>query len=163
GMATLERGRTAYAQHAWSTAFDSLSAADEHDTLGAADLESLAVAAYMLGRVEEYLATLERAHHVYVTEAEPRSAARAAVHRGVKVVMSGDGGRGGGWFGRAQRVREQEAGDCPERAYLLLPLALRHEGAGEYALVAEVAGEATAVGERSGDRDLFALAAHVQG
>ena len=162
-MATLERGRTAYAQRAWSTAFDSLSAADEHDTLGAADLESLAVAAYMLGRVEEYLATLERAHHVYVTEGEPRPAARAAVHLGVTLAMLGDVGRAGGWFGRAQRVLEQEAGDCPERAYLLLPLALRHEGAGEYALVAEVAGEATAVGERSGDRDLFALAAHVQG
>jgi ATP/maltotriose-dependent transcriptional regulator MalT len=56
---------------------------------------------------------------------------------------------------------EREKGDCPERGYLLLPLALRHEAAGEYALVAEVAGEAAAIGESSGDRDLFALGAHV--
>ena len=57
----LERGRRAYAQRAWSEAYESLSAADGATALAGEDVEALAVAAYMLGRVEEFLATLERA------------------------------------------------------------------------------------------------------
>ena len=159
----LEHGRAAYAQHAWSTAYESLSSADAADTLAAEDLESLAVAAYMLGLVEEYLATLERAHHSYVSADESGPAVRAAVHLGVTLAMLGEVGKAGGWFARAQRLVDRAEGDCPERGYVLLPLALRHEAAGDYALVAEGAGEAAAIGERFGDRDLFALGAHVQG
>ena len=158
----LERGRSAYAQRAWSGAYESLSSADAADALVAEDLESLAVAAYMLGRVEEFLATLERAHHAYVDAGESRRAVRAAVHLGVNLAMVGDVAKAGGWFARAQRLVEREETDCPERGYLLLPLALRHEAAGDYPLVAEVAGEAAAIGEGAGDRDLFALGAHVQ-
>ena len=85
------------------------------------------------------------------------------MHLGINLAMLGDVAQAGGWFARAQRLVEREEADCPERGYLLLPLALRHEAAGEYALVAETAGEAAAIGERFGDRDLFALGAHVQG
>jgi DNA-binding CsgD family transcriptional regulator len=161
--ADLERGRSAYAQRGWSAAHESFSSADAADALAGEDLESLAVATYMLGRVEEFLATLERAHHAYVAAGEPRPAVRAAVHLGVNLAMLGDVAQAGGWFGRAQRLAEREEGDCAERGYVLLPLALRHEAAGDYALVAEGAGEAAAIGERFGDRDLFALGAHVQG
>jgi hypothetical protein len=71
--------------------------------------------------------------------------------------------KAGGWFARAQRIVDREEGDCAERGYVLLPLALRHEATGEHALVAEGAGEAAEIGARFGDRDLFALGAHVQG
>jgi DNA-binding CsgD family transcriptional regulator len=161
--AQLERGRRAYAQRAWSSAYESLSSVDEDDALAAADLESLAVAAYMLGRIDEFLATLERAHHAYVAVGETRAAVRAATHLGVNLAMLGDVAQAGGWFGRAQRLVERVEVDGPGRGYVLLPLALRHEAAREYALVAEGAGEAAAIGERFGDRDLFALAAHVHG
>jgi len=163
GTAELEVGRTAYAQRAWSAAYESLSSADGHDALTAGDLELLAVAAYMLGRVDEFLGTLERAHHAYVGVGELRAGVRAAVHLGVNLAMLGDVSRAGGWFARAQRLVEREEADCPERGYLLLPVALRHEAAGEYAFVADAAAEAAAIGERSGDRDLFALGAHVHG
>ena len=159
----VERGRRAYSQRAWAAAYESLSAADEDDALAAEDLESLAVAAYMLGRVEEFLMTLERAHQAYVAAGETKAAVRAATHLGVNLAMLGDVGQAGGWFARAQRLVEREEGDGPERGYVLLPLALRHEAAGDYALVAEGAGEAAAIGDRFGDRDLFALGAHVQG
>ncbi len=158
-----ERGRSAYAQRGWATACDLLSSADDGGALNAEDLESLAVACYMLGRVDQFLATLERAHHAYVGTGESRRAARAAVHLGVNLAMLGDVAQAGGWFARAQRLVEREEQDCPERGFLLLPRALRHEAAGEYALVAEASAEATAIGERFGDRDLFALAAHVHG
>jgi DNA-binding CsgD family transcriptional regulator len=163
GSADLELGRRAYAQRVWPAAYESLSAADGRDALAAADLELLAMAAYMLGRVDEFLATLERAHHASVGTGESLQAARLAVHLGINLAISGDVAQAGGWFARAQRLVEREEGDCAERGYLLLPLALRREAAGEYALVAETAAEAALAGERFGDRDLFALGAHVQG
>lgn len=163
GDSELEQGRAAYAQRRWSAAYEALSAADAGDTLAAEDLESLAVAAYMLGRVEEYLATIERAHNAYLAAGESHPAVRSAVHLGVTVAMLGDVAKAGGWFARAQRLADRRPGDCPERGYVLLPLALRHEATGDYALVAEGAGEAAAIGERFGDRDLFALGAHVEG
>jgi ATP/maltotriose-dependent transcriptional regulator MalT len=159
----LERGRRAYEERAWGTAYEALSAADEEGVLAAEDLEALAVAAYMHGRIDEFLATIERAHHAYVAAGETRSAVLAAVHLGVTVAMQGDVAQAGGWFARAQRLVENEEEDCPERGYLLLPVALRHEAAGDYALVAEVAGKAAEIGDRTGDRDLFSLGAHVQG
>ncbi len=156
-------GRRAYAQREWTAAYEAFRRADREAPLGAEDLEALAVAAYMLGRVEEFLGTLERAHHAYVELGESRAGARAAVHLGVNLAMLGDGAQAGGWFARAQRLVDREKSDCPERGYLLLPLALRHEAAGEHALVVEVAAEAASLGERFGDRDLFALASHVHG
>jgi DNA-binding CsgD family transcriptional regulator len=160
--AELASGRSAYARRAWSEAFAALSAADGRGALAAEDLERLAIAAYMLGRPRDFLAGLERAHHACGPD-ESQRAARTAVHLGINLAMLGEVAQAGGWFARAQRLVDREPGDCPERGYLLLPLALRHEAAGEFALVAEAAGEAAAIGERFGDRDLFALGAHVHG
>jgi DNA-binding CsgD family transcriptional regulator len=162
-VADLERGRRAYEQRAWSVAYESLLAADEGEALRAEDLELLAVAAYMLGRVDELLAAFERAHRAYVGAGEPLRAARTAVFLGINLAILGDVAQAGGWLARAQRLVEREGGDCAERGYLLLPVAVRHEAAGDYAVASEAAAEAAAIGERFGDRDLFALGAHAQG
>ena len=52
-VSELERGREAFAGRAWSAAYEALSRADQLAALEAHDLGSLAVAAYMLGRVRE--------------------------------------------------------------------------------------------------------------
>lgn len=72
-------------------------------------------------------------------------------------------GRASGWLGRAQRLVEREEGDCLERGYLLFPPMFQHEASGDYAAAAANAAEATEIGERFGDADLFALAVHSQG
>ena len=78
GEATdLELGRNAYREQAWQSAFDSLARADRRTPLGAEDLERLARSAYMLGRDDEYVAALERAHHAYLDNGD--RAARGAV------------------------------------------------------------------------------------
>ena len=59
----LSRGRQAYAENAWSQAYESLTCGDQEQTVSAQDLELLARAAYMLGRDEEYAHSLERAYH----------------------------------------------------------------------------------------------------
>ncbi|HEX7060973.1 MAG TPA: LuxR C-terminal-related transcriptional regulator [Woeseiaceae bacterium] len=121
------------------------------------------MAAYMLGRVDEFLAALERAHHGYVGAGEHLRAARAAVFLGINLAILGEVAQAGGWLARAQRIVEREGGDCAERGYLLVPVAVRHEAVGDYAVAFEAAAEAMVIGERFGDRDLFALGAHAQG
>jgi DNA-binding CsgD family transcriptional regulator len=161
-LSELERGRDAYARRVWSAAYESFSRADRLATLGAQDLESLAIAAYMLGRIDEFLRALERAHDSYLREGEALRAARAAVYLGINLSIIGDVAQGGGWLARARRLIERE-GDCAERGYLLVPVAVRHEADGDYGVAEEAAAEAASIGERFGDRDLFALGVHAQG
>ena len=159
----LERGREAYARRAWLDAYTSLSAADEAEPLGAEDLELLAISASLIGRMDDFLALLERAHHARLEAGEGLRAARSAFWIGMNLALRGEMGPAGGWFGRAQRLVEREGRDCVEQGYLLVPVALRHEGMGDYETAYAVAADAAGIGERFGDPDLFAVAAHFQG
>jgi DNA-binding CsgD family transcriptional regulator len=158
----LERGREAYSERAWLAAHDLLAGAHERRPLDADDLVLLAIASFMLGRDDESVAWLERAHHRYLEDGHVLRAVRCAVWIGLTLALRGETGPAGGWLGRAQRLVEPE-GDCAERGYLLLPLMFRHEAAGEFATAAAVVGQAVEIAERFGDRDLFALAVYAQG
>ena len=162
-VASLEYGREAYARKAWGDAFESLSAADAAGKLGAEDLVLLAEAAFMLGRDGEFLGILERAHQAYLDAGEPLRAVRCAFWIGMNLALRGEMGPAGGWLGRAQRLLDREEQDCVERGYMLLPASFQREGAGDHAGAAALAGQAAEIGERFGDRDLFAIALHQQG
>src|SRR5204862_831251 len=127
------------------------------------DLELLATSAYMLGRVDEFLALLERAHEAHLERGAPLRAVRCAFFVGVNFALLGEVGRASGWFGRAQRLVEREGRDCVQRGYLLMPGALRSEAAGELDAAHAAAAAAAETAERFGDSDLFALAVHLQG
>ncbi|HJS50155.1 MAG TPA: LuxR C-terminal-related transcriptional regulator [Gaiellaceae bacterium] len=161
--AEVERGREAYARGAWREAFDLLSKAERVEGLRTDELELLATSAYMLGRDHEYVSVLERAHHANLDAGEPLRAIRCAFWCGMALLTRGEVGPGSAWIGRAQRLLERETGDCVERGYLLMPLAFKHEAAGEYEAAAAVAAEAASIAERFGDADGFALASHAQG
>ena len=158
----LERGREAYATRAWLQAYDCLERAHAQDPLDAGDLELLSTAAFMLGRDDETVAWLERAHLIHLEAGETLRAVRCAAWIGLNLASRGEIGPASGWLGRAQRLVEPE-GECAERGYLLLPAMFRYEAAGDLAAAAAVAEEAVRIGERFGDRDLFALAMHGQG
>ena len=160
--AELDRGRAAYASQAWLDAHDSLSAADRSDRLSAPDLDLLATSAYMLGREDEYLVLLERAHGAYLEADEIGRAVRSAVWIGLQFAQRGEMGRAGGWLARAQRLLDHHPDEL-ERGYLMLSSTFEHEARGELESAARVAGEVVAIAERCGERDLFALAAHLQG
>ena len=117
----------------------------------------------MLGREEDYLGILERAYRAHLDAGEGLAALRCAFWIGVTLASSGEMGRAGGWLGRAERLLDREGGDRVEGGYLLLPLVFEQEGSGDLEAAAATAAEAAAVGERFGDPDLFALAAHEQG
>ena len=162
-IAELKRGRGLYVSEAWSDAYEALSAADRLDPLGADDLELLATSAYMIGHEEDYLGLLERAHRAHLAEGQELAALRCAFWVGVSLARRGEMGRAGGWLGRAQRLLDRQEADCVEHGYLLVPAVLEQEAGGDWEGAAATAGEAAAIGERFGDSDLFALAAHERG
>jgi len=158
----LERAREAYARRAWLEAYEALKAAEAKTALDAAEVDLLATCAFMLGRDDEYGAWLERGHHRYLDGGDTIGAVRCALWIGMNLASRGQLGPARGWLGRAQRLLEHEA-ECAEHGYLLLPMMFQHEAAGDFAAAAAAAGDAVRIGERFGDRNLFALAVHGQG
>ena len=163
GADELERGREAYARSAWSDAYELLGRAERAAPLLGSDLVSLSIAAHMLGRVDEWIPLLERAHHAYAEEGEALPAVRCAFWIGMNLALRGEMAPAAGWLGRAQRLLEREEGESVEQGYMLLPVAFQHEVAGDFDGAAATAAAAAEIGERFGDVDLFALAVHVQG
>jgi ATP/maltotriose-dependent transcriptional regulator MalT len=157
------RAREAVEECSWQVADEAFASAEGSAPLDAADLELWATAQLMLGRDGAAVSTLERAHDEHLAAGDSRRAARAAIWIGLNLAYSGSMGAASGWLGRAQRLLAAGPDDASERGYLLLPLAFQHEAAGEYEQAAAIAGEAAAIGHRSGDGDLLALAVHVQG
>jgi len=64
--------RAAFGRHAWTEAYESLTAADAAAPLDAADLERRALAAYLVGRPDDSLATGARAHRSTSSSGSPR-------------------------------------------------------------------------------------------
>jgi DNA-binding CsgD family transcriptional regulator len=162
-IAELEQGRGSYAGQAWLDAFDSLSSADRAMALGAEDLELLARSAYMLGRDDDYVDGLERAHRAYLDAGDASRAVSCAFWIGHNMLFRGETARATGWFARAQRLLEREERDCVERGYLLIPVWLGQMAGGDYEAGYATAAEAAAIGEHFGDPDLVWLARDEQG
>ena len=159
----LERGRASYERRAWSDAHAALRSAGERGSLSTGDLQRLATAAYMLGRDDEYVQALERAHRIHLADGDILPAARCAFWIGINLAVRGEPARAAGWHGRAERLIERAGGECVERGFLLLAAMLEHEAAGDLDAALAAGAEAIALGERFGDPDLFALAAQDQG
>ncbi len=159
----LERGRAAYAELSWTTAYRSLAQADEAAPLDVDDLWLLATAAYMLGRDDEYVRHVKRVHHAHMDRGQPLEAVRSAFWIGLNLAMRGQAGRATGWFRRAQRLLDQGPSDSVERGYLLVPTLLQQMEAGTFEQARATAATAVEISERFGDHDLFAIAAHEEG
>jgi DNA-binding CsgD family transcriptional regulator len=159
----LERGRRFYAARAWMQAYTALSQADQAAPLGAEDLELLATSAGMVGRDDDYLNLLERAHHAFLDAGEPLRAVRCAFWVALYSGIRGQLARANGWFARAQRLVEREERDCVERGYLLVSTMMELEESGDLDAAYAVAVELAGIGERFDDADCIAFALHEQG
>ena len=159
----LRRGREAYEQRAWLDAYTALSEADRTEALEADDLELLATSASMVGRMDEYLAFLERAHLARVERGENLAAARLAIWLGMTLATRGDVGPASGWFARSRRLVEREGRDCVEQGWLRVPEGFQGLFTGQYDAAYESAAVAVEYAERFRDRDLAAVALYMQG
>jgi hypothetical protein len=162
-VAELEQGRESYAKRKWVDAYESLAAADQAKPLGAGDLELLARSGYMLGRDDDYVSGLERAHHAYLKDGQPLRAVRCAWWIGHNFLFRGETGPARGWFARAQRLFERERPDCVERGYVLIAVLLEHVFGADHEAAHATAVEIAEIGERFGDQDLVAMGLMEQG
>lgn len=161
--AELARGRRAYDARSWTAAYDALGRADEFEPLDVDDLWRLATAAYMLGRYDEHIRHLKRAHHHHLDNDKPLAAVRCAFWIGLNFALRGHAGRAAGWFRRAERFLGQVPSECVERGYLLVPTLLEQVRTGAFEVARATAEEAVEISQRFDDRDLFAMAVHEQG
>jgi hypothetical protein len=153
----VSHAREAFTRRAWTDAFESLTRADQSGALGADELELLATSAYMLGRDEDHVRSLERAHHAYLDAGHIPRAVYCAYWIGHNMMLRGEAGPATGWFGRAKRLLEREGQDCAERGYLLIPDLVAHAIAGEHEAGYGTATEVAEIGTRFGDQDLIAI------
>ncbi len=180
-----DRGVAAYERQEWGEARERLARAAADGPLAPADLERLAVAAYLTGHLGTFLDALERAHEAWQAGGDSPAAARAAIWLGIHLGEQGEAAKANGWFGRAGRILDAltpadeagagEAADASlraapggapgeaERGFLLVPAARQRAMAGDPAAAERLAAEAAAVAQRTGDRDVLALAVHMQG
>ena len=159
----LEQGRASCARGAWLKAFESLQRADEAAPLDPGDLELLARAAYMLGRDDDYVRALERAHYGHLDLGDAPRAARCTWWIGLGLLFLGETAPALGWWARGDRLLDREQSDCVDRGYLLLARMLRCFGEADFQGAHDAAAEAIEIGERFGDRDLVALGVMDQG
>jgi DNA-binding CsgD family transcriptional regulator/tetratricopeptide (TPR) repeat protein len=163
GQGALMQGREAAGRLAWADAYTALSLADQSSSLVAEDLELLATAAYLLGRMEDCLRALQRAQQLHAGGGDPRRAARCAFWMTFHYGSRGDLAQASGWFGRANRLLENERGECAEHGYLMISAAYQQLMAGDHAEARELLVRATGIGARAGDADLVAFGLHLQG
>ncbi|HEX6996952.1 MAG TPA: LuxR C-terminal-related transcriptional regulator [Gammaproteobacteria bacterium] len=159
----LEQARRHHERRAWALAFEAFRHADRACELCADDLERFAQAAYLVGRDDDYLAALERAHHAHLNQGRRLQSVRCAFWLGLRLLFRGEGGRAGGWFARAERLVESEAGTCAERGYLLLPAVEQAVRGGELDKAAALSAEIAAIAEHCADPELMTCARLDQG
>jgi DNA-binding NarL/FixJ family response regulator len=130
--------------------------------LSAGDLEGLADAAWWISQWEESIAARQKAYAAFAARSDDRAAARMAGRLCVDHFTRQEPAVAGGWLMRAQRhLREQP--ECVEHGFLAMLEAnvARFTGDPERAL--GLAANATQIGQRFGDRDLIAVAIHIEG
>lgn len=154
----LSQSRESFREKAWSRAHAQLRAADEQAPLEPEDLHRLATVAYLTGRDAESADVWARAHQESAHLGDPVGAARSAIWLGLTLLLRGDEARSAGWLARAGRLLDDEALDCVEQGYLLVPVGLQNFAEGDPAAGHATFSRATEVGERFGDPDLMAFA-----
>jgi DNA-binding CsgD family transcriptional regulator len=160
--AELDRAREYHRRHAWADACAAYQAIDRVEPLQIEDLGRLAESAHILGRGDEAVDLLQRVYETHVAGGTTGRAVRTAFYLWHAFVAKGEFAHAGGWIARAWRLAEPEP-DCAEVGYLLIPDAERQVGEGDFAGAFATAARIVELAGRIGDRDLVAIAAHLQG
>ena len=144
------------APEGWISVYRSLSAV-EHSQLSVADLEQLAVAAYLLGHDDISDESWEAAYARHLAAGDAAEASRCAFWLALSSMLGGRAAHASGWIGRAQTAIADEQ-ECAASGFLLIPQLLGALESGDPAGAAELATRAHDIGVGHRDLDLVALA-----
>ena len=150
-------GREAVARHAWDAAFEQLSVADRQGSLSAADLESLALAAFFAAQPAAELEVKERAFKAHETEGDTLRAAYLALDLARTYGFAGNHAIASAWRSRAERIIGPE-GDSYVHGYLALVKSEAARGTGDVDTALALAERAVEIGRAAADADLKAHA-----
>src|SRR5215212_7596336 len=145
------------ASRSWEAEYAELAARDRDATLEPAELERMAMAAFLLGRDTYSVDILTRAHQLSLDRGDSTHAARCAVWAACALMSMGERSRAGGWAGRARRLIG-EGQECVERGYLDVLHAVERVSSGDIAGAERTFADAERIGEHFGDPDLTSLA-----
>ena len=153
----IDRGRESFGRRAWADAFAQLSAAEGDSHLGLEDLERLAAAAHLVGRIDDSVDAWARAHHAYIGAGDVERGARCAFWLAFVLLNKGELASGGGWVHRAQRLLDDGQRDCVEQGYLRYCASLRMVFEGDVEGAQLGFAGAAEIGGRFSDPELVAL------
>jgi DNA-binding CsgD family transcriptional regulator len=154
----LDRARASFGRHAWADAYTQLSALDHESPLAAADLERLAMAAFLVGRDDDSADVWARAFHEWLRAGDAPRGVRCAFWLASILLQRGEVARGGGWLARARRLLDDGRLDCVEQGYLLLPVGIQGLAGGDAAGAHAAFSQVAEIGDRFRDPDLTTLA-----
>ncbi len=158
----LRRARDSYERHEWVTAYRALSDLDD-DALDASDFEALATTAYLLGRINDVVHALQRAHQISLDAGDLPGAVRAAYDLTIALWQAGETAVGNGWLNRAARLLEEFDGDAAERGYVYDAQLMSHVFKGEFSEAFDLAPRLSEYGHRFAEPDLIALGGNAEG
>jgi tetratricopeptide (TPR) repeat protein len=161
-VSDLDAAREAASRYAWSEAFDLLAAADAVEPLDPDDLEHLADSAWWLGKMRHCIALRERAHAAYLKAGNVRRAARVACELADHHFDLMELPTYQAWIQKAERLLETVP-EGAEHGWLKLSQAHLGQTTGDWDSVWRRAAEASDIGARYQDKDLFAFGHAVHG
>jgi DNA-binding NarL/FixJ family response regulator len=112
----LMAARTAHLRRDWPGSYDAFALAADRTPLSTDDLDSLAWAAWRMGRGKESVRVAERVF-TQLARTDPSAAAMKAVELALVWLTRGDLNIGQGWMNRARRLLDG-ATECPTHGYL---------------------------------------------
>jgi DNA-binding CsgD family transcriptional regulator len=152
----LERGRRAFFQSEWRTAFEHLSEADLTSALEPDDLQRVGDAAHLLGRDDEAIAFWTRAHNAYGERGDRPRAARVGFWLSMALMLRGQGAQSSGWLARVQRLMGEQP-PCAEHGLVLVMDGLFSMFKGDAQQACSNFERAAAIAQQFGDRELLAF------
>jgi class 3 adenylate cyclase len=153
----LDAARDASVRGAWRAAYSTYGELDD-TALEPRDLETYGEAAWWSGKLDEAIATRERAYAAYTATGDPLGAARMAITLAWDYEGRGAFAVSNGWLATAERLLA-DTPEAPEHGRLLLTRALMTLFAeGDIERATALFDEAYEVARRVGDRDVQMLA-----
>ena len=146
----------------WNEAYRLLRALAEKRSLNAQELEMLAECAAWISEFEQYFSALEKAHTIYVGQADHVSAARVAIGLGAAHTEWEASAVARGWIKKAER-HLRDLPKCREHALLYRRKTADAMAACDLEAAAEWNRQCMAIAESVGDEGLRTEALHDQG